>query len=178
MVRKLGIVALQVVTSILVGCESDSPTETTQPQTVDPKVEVRAVHIARLADFLAERADEFAASLAPGAMDLGGGPTGTGVLPPEFFTAEYWRTRMNSSAFDELRGKTVEEVVDVRATVALTKAEAEAAYGANLGGGTGFRMIEGDVYVFTPPKTGSPLFDGWFAIYRKIEGKWRVVALD
>ncbi len=80
---------------------------------------------------------------------------------------------MNSSEFDALRGKPVDEVVDVSATVVLTKAET-----GDLQTRTTFRMREGDMNVYTPPKPESPLFNGWFAIYRKIGRNWRVVALD
>jgi hypothetical protein len=35
-----------------------------------------------------------------------------------------------------------------------------------------------DVLVFVPPREGSPLFDGWFGVYRPAEGRWMQVAGD
>src|SRR5262245_26066284 len=175
MTRKPGLVALHAFTLILTACGTKPATQTTTelPPPVDLKAEVTAAHVARLEDFLAERAEAFAASLAPGAVDLGGGSTGTGVLPAEYFTAIYWRDFMNREQFAPLRGKSAADVADLSATVVLTKAETGVVQRR-----TPFIMLEGDMKVFTPPKPGSPLFDGWFAIYRKIDGVWRVVALD
>jgi hypothetical protein len=30
----------------------------------------------------------------------------------------------------------------------------------------------------TFPRPGSTLVDGWFGVYRKIDGEWKVVAFD
>ena len=170
------LVFLQVTTvALLLGCDEDSTMAPPVP-VQDSKAEVTAAHIARLADFLAERADAFAASLAPGAIDLGGGPTGTGRLPPEYFTAEYWQAFMSSTQFDPYRGKEVNDLVDPASTQAVTKVETEAMFGPNFGAPR-FTLMDGDMVVLTPGKSGSQL-DAWFGVYRKIDGKWLVVALD
>ena len=146
----------------------------------DGKSEVRDAHLQRLQLFLDADAEGYVASFAPGAVDIGGGPTGTGELPDEFFTAEHWESVFQSSHFQaQFAGKSIADVVDPTSTQVLSKAEAESEFGSDLGfEGTSFRMQDGDMVAFTEPTQNSPLFDVWFGVYRRIGGKWLVVALD
>jgi hypothetical protein len=146
----------------------------------DGKSEARATHLARLQLYLDADAVGYAASFYPGAVDLGGGSTGTGALPAEFFTAGFWQAVFQGAQFQaQFAGKSMAEVVNEASTRVLSKTEAEGEFGPDLGfQGTSFRMQADDLVAYTEPTQNSPLVDGWFGVYRRIEGSWLVVGVD
>ena len=169
----VAIVLLTAIVFVTQGCgDSGAPS--------DAKSEVRATHLQRLQFYLDADAANFAASFAPGAVDLDGGLTGTGELPAEFFTAAFWQSFFQGAQFQsQFAGKSIADVVDAASTRILSRAEAESEFGLDLGfQGTSFRMQADDMVAFTEPAQNSPLFDGWFAVYRRIGGNWLVVGLD
>jgi hypothetical protein len=141
--------------------------------------EVRDVHLRRLQLFLDGDARRFPDGFAAGAVDLGGGQSGNGQLPAAFFTPQYWESEFRRPQYlADFAGKAIEDIVNAASTRVLSKAQAEAEFGPTLGSATGFSMRDGDLLALTEPAAGSPLTDGWFAVYRRIAGQWLVVALD
>ena len=47
-----------------------------------------------------------------------------------------------------------------------------------FGEGTLYRPEDDDIWISFPPAESSLLTDGWFGVYRKIQGAWKVVGVD
>lgn len=77
-----------------------------------------------------------------------------------------------SDEFDAMRGRSSDELL----------AWEDAAFDAFPEGRAWehawFTFLPGDVRVQVPPREGSPLFDGWFRIYRPIDGAYLSIAGD
>jgi hypothetical protein len=162
---------LLIIAIVVTSCGSDGDS-TAGP---DTKAEVEAAHLGYLDAYLDQAAERFAMRLAPGAVDLGGGQ-----IDPQLFCPAHWDSVFDTEGFDaEFGGKEIEDVVDLATTRVLTKTEAEAEFGPELGdNAASFEMRSGDMLAFTLPAKGSPLTEAWGGIYRRLDGTWRVVATD
>lgn len=142
------------------------------------RAEVRQAHLQHLQDYLDGDAAAVVAGFGPVVIDLGGGSSGDGSLPPAFYTEAYWEERFATPEFQQdFAGKQAGDLVLVDETRIMTKAEYEQETGETVDFGA-FEYQDGDYLAFTPPVPDSALFDGWFGIYRQIDGAWKVVALD
>jgi len=107
--------------------------------------------------------------------DLGGGPNGDGTID---FTS--WKEKLEklvtSQEFEKIKGKSIDELLDVTNKKILNHEEIIAKNGSM--DRFSFVLQEGDYLVSFPPKEESALFDGWFGIYRLINDNWKIIAGD
>ncbi len=107
--------------------------------------------------------------------DLGGGSNGDGTI--DF---KSWREKLYnfvlSDEFEALDGKSVKDLLDVRNQKILDYSEIIADRG--FINRFSFILREGDYMVSFPPKEGSILSDGWYAIFRFDDGSWKIIAGD
>lgn len=168
------VVACMALVLLAAGCGDNIEFDAEQA-----RAEARETHLAFLDAFLDADAERFVSFLSPDAVDLGGGQTGTGELPPAFFTVERWERYFASEAYNQVfHGESAEEVLDVDATQVWFFSEIRAMSRHYFGEDTIFEPLEDDVWVLTPPPRSAPFRGSWFAVYRKIGDQWRVVGLD
>lgn len=107
--------------------------------------------------------------------DLGGGPNGDGTVD---FSS--WKNKLEqfvlSKKFDKIKGKSIEEVLDVENEKVLNYQEILQERGS-IEKFT-FKLREGDYLVSIPPKKESPFIDGWFGVFRFEYGQWKIIAGD
>lgn len=72
------------------------------------------------------------------------------------------------------QGRTLADLLDF----GKMREEDAASYLAEFSFRGAFTPQEGDVAVHVPGVEGSPFFDGWFGIYRELDGRWVRVAGD
>tara|TARA_B110001452_G_C15210297_1_gene419800 strand:+ start:105 stop:599 length:495 start_codon:yes stop_codon:yes gene_type:complete len=107
--------------------------------------------------------------------DLGGGLKGDG-------TADFnsWKEKLekfiSSEEFNEIEGKSIDEVLDVEKQEILNYYETVKKKGEIKR--FSFLLKEGDYLLSYPSKEGSPLSDGWFGIFRFENGDWKIIAGD
>ena len=137
---------------------------------------VETQHLRNLRYFLSADADNFASAFSTDAVDWGGGSTGTGQLPPEYFTAQYWEELFSAPEFKDLvAGRSIDDFIVVEKNRAFARPEMEAMGGIS---NTIFSMLDGDMVVMAPAAESSPFSDGWFTVYRKVGSQWKIVAID
>jgi hypothetical protein len=146
----------------------------------EAKSQVRELHEKRLQYLLDKDAQSLVAMFGPEVVDLGGGASGTGEMPSEYYTAAYWQEWFASESYDRVfAGKTVNQLVNVNNAEAYTYAEIqEMGLDEDFGKGTLYKPGDDDIWISFPPAEGSPLNDGWFGVYRKLDGKWKLVGID
>jgi hypothetical protein len=116
---------------------------------------------------------------APDAVDLGGGSTGTGRLPSGYLTVEYWQEEfMTQQHIDNIEGKTLDQLFDLDATVVYTFAEVEAMDSDYFGKSTPYVPQDDDMWIATPWLPDSGRSEDVFAVYRNVDGNWKVVGID
>ena len=107
--------------------------------------------------------------------DLGGGPNGDGTIN---FTS--WKEKLKefvaSKEFEKIKGKSIEQLLDLEKKEILNYQETIAKNGSM--DRFSFVLREGDYLVSFPPKDESALFDGWFSIYRLENENWKIIAGD
>ena len=109
------LVAFLVLTSIA-GCD--------RMNVEDAKAQVRELHERRLQYLLDRDAASFVATLGPEVVDLGGGASGTGELPREYYSVAYWQEWFASEEFNRvMAGKTLGQLVRINDALVYTYPE-------------------------------------------------------
>lgn len=181
-VRGARISSILLLAVALGACRRDGAVRTEEAP-VDPVAEATAVHFRWLQYFLDADAEGFVSLISPDAVDIGGGEKGDGALIEGYLTAAYWEELFTTKReyVKSMKGRTIDELLLRDSTVAVTVRK-----GANdsLVIDPPFRrprfltVEAGDILIYTDHPPGSPLIDGWFGVYRKIDGEWKVVGFD
>jgi len=152
------------------------------PATSSPKEEVEAVHKQNLQYILTGDIKGIAEAYSSSYLDLGGGPTGDGKVQLD---EAYWSKVFLSGKLQAIQIKTTEELVNISSTTILSYSEMTTSknYLSLLEvdpnkNRVGFIPHDGDILIIYPPQKGSPLYDGFWGIYRKEGGRWKIVASD
>ncbi|MFT7616157.1 MAG: hypothetical protein ACI8Y7_000986 [Candidatus Woesearchaeota archaeon] len=145
---------------------------------LSPEEQVEFMHKQNLQYLLDGNEKAMANAYSENYRDMGGGPNGDGTT--NIHTVEYWKTVTSNDRFDEIRAKSIEELVDLSSIQISTYPNIE-----NRNSGficensrITFSCEVGDIFIAFPPTEDSPLFDGWFGVYRQINNEWKIVAGD
>lgn len=160
---------------IIFGCSHNFAELHPQSETLSAKEEVELVHLRNFRYLVEGNAKGLAAAFSSNCVDLGGGPHGTGKVQ---FDEAYFVEALSSTKYDEIRGKEISELVDLEKSVAYSYEEIVNSPHKDVGKKVGFEYLPGDFLIWFPPTVGSPVHDGWAAVYRKEKGVWKIIAVD
>jgi len=143
----------------------------------DQKI-VEVIHKENLRYILDGNAKAIANAFSEDYMDMGGGLDGDGIT--NIHTVDFWKTKFSNDNFNDIRDKSIEELVDLNNIQIYTYPNIEEKYSHFVCANTRitFKCENGDIFIFFLPTEDSLLFDGWFGIYRKINSEWKIVAGD
>jgi len=161
--------------STIFGCSHNAAQLHTQSETLSPKEEVVKIHLRNLRYLVEGNAKGLAAAFSSNCLDIGGGPHGTGKVQ---FDEAYFVDALSSTKYDEIRGREISELVDLEKSSVYSYKEIVNSPHKDAGKKVGFEYFPGDFLILFPPAVGSPVHDGWAAVYRKEKGVWKIIAID